>query len=864
MMSFLEWKIVELFDLVALPSIDLNDKNTEIVTQCCNIIKSANGIPSITFVLCSKRGIVYIFMENEVKSRQIILKCPDSHQPIKLCCVTTTNILAVLSQNDNYALCICIYDLNQTKKEERPPCISTINFSATSIATALQISFIGSEKLFALGVGFEKGDMLLYFGRINRDLSLNMRRHSIASSLINGIRFAIRDHQNEINACNVFVTSVNAIYCIQLNDKNIIDSKMVLDSNQNMPNQCCTLSQPAGSDSFLVVGRDDAIYCFRRDCRGPCYAFEGQKQFLSWIENYVLVVVKTNVGSAITVVDINNKLILLHKRITTVLDCVSSNKFYYFITKDENSKNLCKFNVYELKEYPTNIKVKTLIAKCMHNNALTMLKKEEGEHKYYNMAYLRLKYGNNLLLKGFYARAVTEYAQTIGILKPYQIISKLLSSRHNDNLIQYVNKLLESKVTSIDHQKLLEICSDRQSLRSRIGKLWIIRNDTTHITDFKQISDRSINLLDVNFTRNNFQGVDFHNADEDDIFKFFLEYGREVLSVDSTIVLNTLKSLVKSHKIKNILRFLMIFPDYSELNVNLLSYYIEIYSPGDEKLLYYLFILYLGLWQKNKILSEDITNLVKKMPIKFEKILTLSKTYLFTIGIENLKTSEESENISEDDKSFLQCLDQHIKKNPNLASLLTVGPRALLTILQKLCGGSEIKIKDCKPFLNEKFMKNIMNKKCELVSIRDLNYEIANNSSLESLYKFNPIEFRNKYCDVCRQSLHMPSIYYLCQHSFHKDCVRTNYNTKNYDDVECGLCCTDLEYIKSDDEQLDLFTKSCDIMKGASNIFATGINGLLTSDECYKKCASVSHNRNKSKFSNIPFDANYDSNYNRF
>lgn len=856
-MSLLEWRNVEIFELVSLPSIQLNDSNTKITSQCCNIIKSANGRPNITFVLCSKSGIIYILMENGVKSRQISLKCPDGRQQLKLCCITTTNILAVLSQNENYALSIYIYDLNQTKKEERPPCISTINLPATSIATVLQISFIGPEKLFALGVGFEKGDILLYFGSIIRDLSLNMRRHNIALSPINGIQFLICD---EMNACNVFVTSLDAIYFVQLNDKNIIDSKMILDRNHDMANQCCALSQPAVSDSFLVVGRDDAIYCFRRDCRGPCYAIEGHKQFLSWIDNYLLVVVKTTFGSAITVVDIDNKLILLHKRISTVLDCVSSNKLYYLITKDENSKNLCKFNVHELKEYPTSIKVKTLIAKCMHHNALMMLKKEENQHQYDNMAYLRLKYGNTLLLKGFCSSAVTEYTQTIGILKPYQIISKLISSRHNDNLIQYVNKLLESKITTIDHQKLLKICFDRQSLRSRIGKLWIIRNDTTHITDFKQISDRSTNSSEINYARNNFQEVDFHNADEDDIFNFFLENGREIVSVDSTIVLNTLKSLVKSHKIKNILRFLMIFPDYSELNANLLSYYIENSSPCDEKLLYYLFILYLGLWQENKILSEDITNLLKKMPIRFENILTLSKTYLFAVGIENLKTSEQSENISEDDKSFLQCLDQHIKKNP----FLTIGPRSLLIILQKVCGGSDMKIKDCKPFIREKFMKNIMDAKCELDSIEYLNYEIAINSSLESHYKLNPIEFRNKYCDVCRQSLHMPSIYYLCQHSFHKDCLRTNYNAKKHDDVGCGLCGTDIEYLKSNYEQLDFISKSYDIIKGVSNIFATGINNLLISNECFEKGASVSPNINTSEFLNNPVDENYDSNYNFF
>ncbi|XP_023172888.2 vacuolar protein sorting-associated protein 11 homolog [Drosophila hydei] len=866
-MSLLEWKSVELFDFVTLPSIQLNENNTEITSHCCNIVKAANGRTSTTFVFCAKSGNVYVVIKNGVKSRQIIFKCHDSHKPIKLCSITTTNLLAIVSQKDKYALCICIYDLNQIKKEEHPPCISTANMQVSSTATSLHIAVIGPDKLLALGVGFEKGDILLHFGT-NRELALSIRRHTVALSPINGIQFTTCDQQNEMRAFNVFVISVDAIYCLVLNDKNTIDSKMVLDNNKNISNQCCTLSQPVVSDSFLVVGRNDAIYCFRSDCRGPCYAIEGQKQFLSWIDNYLLVVVKTNFGSAITVVDIDNKLIVLHKRISTVMDIISFNKLYYFITKDENSKNVCAFNVYALNEYQINIKVRTLIEKCMHDSALMMLEREENPHQYDDVAYVRLKYGNNLLAKGFYARAVSEYAQTIGILKPYHIISKLLSSRHNDNLIQYVNNLLKSKIITNEHHKLLQRCLDRTSLRSRIEQLWISRNDTTRISDFKQISVRSSNMSHLMDTWNNFQETDFNNNDESDIFNFYLEYGKELLLADTTIVLNTMKSLVKSKKIKDILRFLIIFPNYLEFNANLLSYYVENCSFCDEKLLYYLLTLYLGLWREKKILSKDITDLVKKMPIRFEKILTLSKTYLFNIDIENLGTNEEPQFISEEHKNFLQCLNQHIKKNPNLTSLLTISHQSLLTILQKLCGGSEIKLRDTKPFLTEKFIKNTIDAKSELKSIADLNCEIAIHSSLESHYKQNPIEFRNRYCDVCRQSLHMPAIYYLCQHSFHKDCLRFNYNIKEGDDVGCVLCATNLKYFESDDENIYLSCKSYDIIKGISNVFASGIDNLLISEDCDKEeyyNAVVSNdmtNQNTSERTKNPFDDNYDSKYN--
>lgn len=48
------------------------------------------------------------------------------------------------------------------------------------------------------------------------------------------------------------------------------------------------------------------------------------------------------------------------------------------------------------------------------------------------------------------------------------------------------------------------------------------------------------------------------------------------------------------------------------------------------------------------------------------------------------------------------------------------------------------------------------------------------------------IEFRSTICDTCYQPLSQPAFYYLCQHSFHQDCVRSYSDS----DKDCPVCHT--------------------------------------------------------------------------
>ncbi|KAG5679401.1 hypothetical protein PVAND_008969 [Polypedilum vanderplanki] len=59
--------------------------------------------------------------------------------------------------------------------------------------------------------------------------------------------------------------------------------------------------------------------------------------------------------------------------------------------------------------------------------------------------------------------------------------------------------------------------------------------------------------------------------------------------------------------------------------------------------------------------------------------------------------------------------------------------------------------------------------------------ELKNN--IETMNR-KPIEFRGSLCDACHQPLNFPSLFFLCKHSFHQDCIRSFSETEK----DCMVC----------------------------------------------------------------------------
>ncbi|XP_060665399.1 uncharacterized protein LOC132797661 [Drosophila nasuta] len=845
MMSVLEWKNVELFELRSVNSSGLETIKADITAHCCNFTKTINNtLTSSTTVLCDLDGFVHVIFEND-NLRTTSFKCPNSQKPVKLCALTTNHLLTLITQDDAdiFSFRIEVYDLkNLMKKEKHACCISTELIRSTSAATFLQAEFMGDQNpnaIFAIGIGFEKGDLLLHFGKISSKIVLNFRRHIIGTGSINGIQFEGNSMVSDIKTYNMFVTCLDGIYCLALNDKGSVEFKSVLDTNKNVDNHCSTISQPIGSESFLVAGRDDAIYCFTRDGdgRGPCYAIGGTKKFISWIGHYLIVVVNTSSDSLVICVDVENKLIVFHQRIKNLI-CVGSGKgrnSYYIITKAE------ALNIFMLQEHNTATKVQRLLAKSMYDNTLRLLERS-GNANSRNTSYVRLKFGNNLLMRGAVSSAVEEFERTIGLIKPYDIISKLLYSRHNNNLNRYLRNLLKTNHNrTVEQIKLHERCFHRESLGLRIQQFWSSRS---HFCDFQQLlvhDNPFLSLVNAQSKSENLISI-FQNTEEKEILHFFQEHGREFLAMNSSMLLETLKTLVQNCKIQNILPYLIIFSDLDEFCINLLVDFSKEQINSDEGLHYYKLLHYLSLWRDKKISSQTIHKYLKQTPLRLNNTLIICKAFFFKI--------EPNNPINDDtDQATITCLDKNLKKSKSVAPLLSF-PGTKVLYLRNL--------------MVNKLFQNREEAKTDLELIEELRETIQSTHILLSQFTSNPIEFRNSCCDQCRQSLHMPSVYFLCQHSFHMDCIRCNYDTKN-----CFICDKNIKcnsFINYD--KIDSIIP-CDIIEEVSNLFASGLVGL-------KDCKNVSDKVNdkiyncdpfinnfKNNYKN-PFEENYDSNFNCF
>lgn len=66
-------------------------------------------------------------------------------------------------------------------------------------------------------------------------------------------------------------------------------------------------------------------------------------------------------------------------------------------------------------------------------------------------------------------------------------------------------------------------------------------------------------------------------------------------------------------------------------------------------------------------------------------------------------------------------------------------------------------------------------------------------------YLKRPIEFRSRSCDICSQMIKQPMVIFLCQHSYHRECI-TQYN----ETLVC-IVCTDIQKYTQNIKKAELY-----------------------------------------------------------
>lgn len=161
------------------------------------------------------------------------------------------------------------------------PCVrteKTILQNPTAIAV--------SENGHYFAIGFDRGTISLYRGDISRDRTKTLKSISAGTTAITGIAF-----KQQGKTVQMFVCSDSGVIVFNLQHKDR-EVKTVLDKTV-APTRCCELQTAHGtSETHFMVGRDDAVYCYTIDGRGPCYALEGEKSIIQWFRSHLLTISK--------------------------------------------------------------------------------------------------------------------------------------------------------------------------------------------------------------------------------------------------------------------------------------------------------------------------------------------------------------------------------------------------------------------------------------------------------------------------------------------------------------------------------------------------------------------------------------------
>ncbi|KAK2167121.1 hypothetical protein LSH36_32g21058 [Paralvinella palmiformis] len=314
---------------------------------------------------------------------------------------------------------IKVWNLDKIDRSGQPLCSRIVRAVPGNRPT--KVTCINAhENLNYMAVGFENGCILLFKGDITKERHSKSRILYESAYMITGIEFKTHTSGKPVI---MFVSTLKEVICFNLLPKDR-DVKTVLDQH-GCPVHCSVMSD-ISQDNQFVIGRQDAVYFYQPDGRGPCLAFEGDKLRIHWYRGYLVLVSKEvkpssligNVQSPgvhiITVYDIQNKLIAYSGPLPEVTDVLCDWGGLYVLTGDNR--------LHLLQEKDTQTKLEILFKKNLYHLAISLAQSQQYDQD--GIIDIFRQYGDHLYGKGDHDGAIQQYIKTIGKLEASYVIRK--------------------------------------------------------------------------------------------------------------------------------------------------------------------------------------------------------------------------------------------------------------------------------------------------------------------------------------------------------------------------------------------------------------------------------------------------------
>ncbi|KAI8320405.1 hypothetical protein GQ54DRAFT_305536 [Martensiomyces pterosporus] len=428
-----------------------------------------------------------------------------------------------------------------TVKYQQP---STTPYPLTAVAATPSIGQIA--------LGFAGGHIVLIRGNIVNSRATKQRTLHIAPEPVTNLHFVTGDSGQ---STTLFATTTAQTLVFDTTGSSTETSPNVLEERG-----CGIGCSLVNSERELIVARDEAVYFYTVEGRGPCFAFDAPKVLLRHFKHYLLLATAVpstmaptpldtadsspsllasdtqtysyNDATTFTILDTRNKLVAYTGVVAGGVRGVAAEWGSVFVLGGHGT--LDHFAEKDLLE-----KLDILYRQNLYPLAVKMA--QSGSYDQTSVAGIYRKYGDWLYNKDEFDSAMAQYIQTIGYVEPSYVIRRYLDAQRLGNLASYLQELHAAGMATSDHTTLLLNCYTKLRDEERLNTFIHTQEDfqfdvdtAIHVCRQAGFYDQALYLADK-FSKTGMY-LKLKVEDQEDI-KAALEYMRKLDDADTSAYL---------------------------------------------------------------------------------------------------------------------------------------------------------------------------------------------------------------------------------------------------------------------------------------------------------------------------------------
>ena len=287
---------------------------------------------------------------------------------------------------------------------------------------------------------------------------------------ISNIEFTSYLSKNNSNKIILYASTSSSVYYYQWKEE--INSSR---ANENRNIKLKTLIEDKGAynsclnsnNNFLIIAltNDNYLLEYRNLTLENSYYFEGNKIFINYFKEYILLITSNIKYTTIQIYDKNNNFLLYSnttkRKILSV--CCTQEFIYIFLEESQNKKYIVK-----IKEKENKIKFEIFYSKNEYDLATDYALKIKCHPS--KLAEISRRYAEYEYSKGDYEIAIKQYIKTINYLEPNTVIEKFLEKNKLDYLILYLEALQNNE----EFQKSLINNSINEPDGNKINNIYLV------------------------------------------------------------------------------------------------------------------------------------------------------------------------------------------------------------------------------------------------------------------------------------------------------------------------------------------------------------------------------------------------------